>query len=71
LLLCPTAQLQIASLKTPVCSNSRSWKKVLAIFEGRFIFTPVSLRADGLPQPGNDGIAGLTNHKGTVPEAIS
>ena len=36
-------------------------KKVLAIYEPRFIFTPFSLRGRWSAHPGNNGIAGVTN----------
>jgi hypothetical protein len=45
----PDRSVAIAALETERSSNLCNRKKVLAIFEGRFIFTPVSFRVDGLP----------------------
>ena len=42
-------------------------KKTLAIYRGRFIFTPVFVVGRRSVQPGNNGIAGLEEAKGPVP----
>ena len=59
-----SATARLRACEAASCSRRDSAKKVLAIYEPRFIFTPLSLRADGLPTqvttelPGNEPTMG-------------